>query len=98
MAKCIYNKGCDAGSTLNDFPAYVQPLGTLVVNEDTECAKILLKNWNSIISHASCYEDIFDVFTMSGYNYLETFEVSPTESYAFGRTDSVSLTFESISF
>ena len=53
LAKCIYNKRCDAGSTLNDFPAYVQPLGTLIIDEgnasiDNICDMITLKYWTSI--------------------------------------------------
>ena len=48
LAKCIYNKGCNE-STLNDFPAYVQPLGTLIIDEgnasiDNICDMITLKN------------------------------------------------------
>ena len=91
----MYYDGCNAETTLQDLPVYIQTDGKLVVNEDTECEKILLKNWNTIVSYASCYEPIFDDFVLSDYPYLEIFEVSPPESFAFGRSDTNSLTFES---
>ena len=81
LAKCIYNKGCNE-STLNDFPAYVQPLGTLIIDEgnasiDNICDMITLKYWTSIEvlsqeNNASvCYFYNKDL-SISNYPYLKS--------------------------
>ena len=86
LAKCIYNKGCNAESTLNDFPAYVQPLGTLRITENSQCSLLWdtsLNKWSHILltnetsssttlcNGASYTQNLI----ISNYPYLESFTV-----------------------
>ena len=79
LAKCIYNKGCDAETVLQDIPAFIQPYGQLKVFSFSSCQYIHQKWWTSIFVTTHCDDYIFDL-EIVGYPYLESFTIFSTSS------------------
>ena len=69
MAKCIYNKGCDDETVLEDIPAYIQPYGTLDFSQSEECKQLNMKYWMKLNINVirSCMSDL----AIIDYPYLE---------------------------
>ena len=89
MAKCIYNKGCDAATVLPDFPAYVQPLGILSLTQAEYCTALNLKRWTIIDITYECSG--IDDFFIVDYDYLESIKITGSRKYDYAN----SLTLES---
>ena len=70
MAKCIYNKGCDDETVLEDIPAYIQPYGTLDFSQSEECKQLNMKYWTKLNINVirSCMSDL----AIIDYPYLES--------------------------
>ena len=79
LAKCIYNKGCNAESTLSDLPAYIQPNGQLKISSFNDCTYINLKYWTSIYITTHCDDKLHDI-ELVGYPYLESFNIFSSSS------------------
>ena len=72
MAQCIYNKGCNAETTLPELPSYLAPYGKLIISSDEICEKINLKNLNSIQVGDDLCNDLEEDLNIADYPYLES--------------------------
>ena len=87
MAKCIYNKRCNAETVPPELPANILPLGTLKITENEQCSLLWntsVNKWSHIVltnesssSTILCYgANYTQSVVISNYPYLESFTVS----------------------
>ena len=87
LAKCIYNKECNADTVPPELPTNILPLGTLKITENEQCSLLWntsLNKWSHIVltnesssSTTLCYGASYtQSVVISNYPYLESFTVS----------------------
>lgn len=90
LAKCIYNKGCDAESVLTDLPEYLQYDGTIGLSKSSDCSALDLKGWRVMDITYEC-SGMTDLEFID-YPYLESVIITGNYKYDYSK----SLTLQSL--
>ena len=86
----MYYDGCNAETTLQDLPIYIQPYGTLVLSLSSQCSTLNLKYWTMMNMTYECSGKTD--FEVIDYPYLEIMNITGSYKYDYSK----SLTLQSL--